>query len=156
MKFSLQKALFVSFLVLTLGSFFSPLKSNRVSSVGHAAGVETGIVGPQTASAAVPTLAAVETYLNRLLSRGCPPSAQAILIQTLDGQVLVEHNADVPLNPASVMKLFTTYAGQRAHEIDFDPFAADNACAASPTFRSVRFAFTSQQLGAAPHLRLIS
>jgi D-alanyl-D-alanine carboxypeptidase len=109
MKFNLQKALIVPLALIVLGSFFSPLKSNSASS---STGEETETARTGVAQAAVQpelALAAVDNYLNRLLAAGCPPSDQAILIQTLDGKVLVDHNSDTPLNPASVMKLTTTY-----------------------------------------------
>src|SRR5437667_5495675 len=110
MKFSLQKTLIVSLVVLTIGSFLPSLRYHKGSSaVSRAAGSETGAGESQAPAEALPTLAAVENYLNRLISAGCPSSAQAVLIQTLDGKVLVDHNADTPLNPASVMKLSTSY-----------------------------------------------
>ena len=40
-----------------------------------------------------------------------PATAVAIVVRPLDGATpLVEHNPDAPMNPASVMKLLTTYA----------------------------------------------
>lgn len=57
----------------------------------------------------VPVLAAVDNYINRLSADGAYADQQAVLIQTLSGRVLADYNSDRPLNPASVMKLATSY-----------------------------------------------
>lgn len=54
-------------------------------------------------------LVSLENYLTRLAENGAPNDSQAVLLKTLDGKVLVENNADTPLNPASVMKLSVSY-----------------------------------------------
>src|SRR5215467_1340309 len=55
------------------------------------------------------SLQALSYYKEALLSHGDSLDDQGILIETLDsGQVLAEHNADIPFNPASVMKLATS------------------------------------------------
>lgn len=40
-----------------------------------------------------------------------PESALSIIVKEVDGPVLFEHNASTPRNPASVMKMVTTWAG---------------------------------------------
>ena len=62
-------------------------------------------------------LLSLENYLTRLSESGAPTDLQGILMQTLEGKVLVEHNADTPLNPASVMKLSVSYLALKR----FDP-----------------------------------
>ncbi|MFY9226481.1 MAG: D-alanyl-D-alanine carboxypeptidase [Blastocatellia bacterium] len=62
-------------------------------------------------------LLSLESYLNRLSESGAPTQSQAVLMQTLEGKVLVEYNADTPLNPASVMKLAVSYLALKR----FDP-----------------------------------
>jgi D-alanyl-D-alanine carboxypeptidase/D-alanyl-D-alanine-endopeptidase (penicillin-binding protein 4) len=56
-----------------------------------------------------PTLPAAEDFLDRLQRHGQARENQGILLQTLDGKVLIDHNSDKPFNPASVMKLITSY-----------------------------------------------
>lgn len=51
----------------------------------------------------------LNSYMERLSSDGCAPDLQAVLLQTLDGRILAQYNIDAPLNPASVMKLATSY-----------------------------------------------
>jgi D-alanyl-D-alanine carboxypeptidase/D-alanyl-D-alanine-endopeptidase (penicillin-binding protein 4) len=56
------------------------------------------------------TLQALEDYKESLRSRGEILDNQGILIESLDGkQTLAAHNADNPFNPASVMKLATSF-----------------------------------------------
>ena len=40
-----------------------------------------------------------------------PVSAYAAVVIDANGRTLLSHNADAPMNPASVMKLVTTFAG---------------------------------------------
>ncbi|MCQ9617162.1 D-alanyl-D-alanine carboxypeptidase [Paenalcaligenes niemegkensis] len=42
---------------------------------------------------------------------GLPDSALSMIVQEVDGTTLVNHNASVPRNPASVMKLVSTWVG---------------------------------------------
>jgi D-alanyl-D-alanine carboxypeptidase/D-alanyl-D-alanine-endopeptidase (penicillin-binding protein 4) len=59
----------------------------------------------------LPPLHALETYKETLRSRGELLENQGILIESLDGnQTFASHNADNPFNPASVMKLATSFA----------------------------------------------
>lgn len=47
-----------------------------------------------------------------LLEAGIPPRSVGIVVQAVDGgPALLSHNARQPMNPASAMKLLTTYAG---------------------------------------------
>ena len=49
-----------------------------------------------------------------------PPNEVAFFVQDLNtGEVLAEHNADMPMNPASVMKLVTSYAALDTLGADF-------------------------------------
>src|SRR5437879_6256735 len=107
MKFGLQKASFVLLVLFSLGLFQLPGGIHQPQSVSRAAVLQQEVA--QAEPAAAPKLAAVENYLRRLVSAGCPSTTQGILIQTLDGKVLAEYNAETPLNPASVMKLATSY-----------------------------------------------
>ncbi len=50
------------------------------------------------------------TVSSALERAGLPPSALGLYVARVDGQVLIEANAQVPFNPASVMKLVTTQA----------------------------------------------
>ena len=48
------------------------------------------------------------------------PNEVAFFVQDLNtGEVLAQHNADTPMNPASVMKLVTTYAALDTLGADF-------------------------------------
>ncbi|MCS6886472.1 MAG: D-alanyl-D-alanine carboxypeptidase [Acidobacteriota bacterium] len=58
-------------------------------------------------------------YLSELVANGYSPALQAVLIETLDGQALAEYNADTPLNPASVMKLATSYLALQRYSPDY-------------------------------------
>ena len=40
-----------------------------------------------------------------------PDSALSIIVKEVDGPIIFEHNATIPRNPASVMKMVTTWAG---------------------------------------------
>lgn len=46
-----------------------------------------------------------------LKAAAIPEASYAALVMTLDGQVLLARNAEVAMNPASVMKVVTTFAG---------------------------------------------
>ncbi|MDR3299238.1 MAG: D-alanyl-D-alanine carboxypeptidase/D-alanyl-D-alanine-endopeptidase [Candidatus Accumulibacter sp.] len=49
--------------------------------------------------------------VNALKEAGIPEKSVAVLVQRTDGEpALISHNARAPMNPASVMKLLTTYA----------------------------------------------
>ena len=55
-------------------------------------------------------LQALSDYIDVIRSHGESPDDQGVLIETLDrSQVLAEHNASVTFNPASVMKLATSF-----------------------------------------------
>jgi D-alanyl-D-alanine carboxypeptidase/D-alanyl-D-alanine-endopeptidase (penicillin-binding protein 4) len=54
-------------------------------------------------------LPALSYYVNLIRDRGQSLDDQGVLIESLaNGQLLAQHNADVPFNPASVMKLATS------------------------------------------------
>jgi D-alanyl-D-alanine carboxypeptidase/D-alanyl-D-alanine-endopeptidase (penicillin-binding protein 4) len=65
-----------------------------------------------------PTIKSGPPSLDRMLARHLEGLSaeklsagdQAVLVEALDGEVLMAHNADLPLNPASVLKLATTLA----------------------------------------------
>ena len=66
---------------------------------------------PGSVSAQPSDLSALSGYEGALAARGEKLQDQGILIETMDGhQVLANQNADTPFNPASVMKLATSYA----------------------------------------------
>ena len=50
----------------------------------------------------------VAAYSTSLVSRGFSPDNQGLIVTTLNGEVLAEHNADRLFNPASVTKVATT------------------------------------------------
>jgi len=50
----------------------------------------------------------VYAYTESLSLRGFDPDAQGFIVQTLNGEVLAEHNADESFNPASVVKVATS------------------------------------------------
>src|SRR5262245_34454062 len=53
---------------------------------------------------------ALSNFLQRLNRRRYRPVNQGILVETLDGtKILAELNSDVPFNPASVMKMATSF-----------------------------------------------
>ena len=64
------------------------------------------------ASAPLALAAQLPAPVKSALARaGVPDSAVGVVVQPVDGaRPLVSHNAAAPMNPASVMKLFTTYA----------------------------------------------
>ena len=70
------------------------------------------LIAPWPAYAA--TAAPPEVVVNALRGAGIPLSATSIVVTPLDGPGLeATLNADVPRNPASTMKLLTTYAALR-------------------------------------------
>lgn len=54
-------------------------------------------------------LKSVDVYKETLASRGINLDDQGALVETMDGRALAEHNADTVFNPASVMKLATSF-----------------------------------------------
>lgn len=65
------------------------------------------------AAVALVPVAVAQTALEKRLQAALAAASGAqvgVLIHTLDGTPILEHNADLPLKPASVMKLFTTTA----------------------------------------------
>ena len=70
MKFGLQKASFVLLVLFSLGLFQLPGGIHQSQSVSRAAVLQPEVT--QAEPAAAPKLAAVENYLRRLVSAGCP------------------------------------------------------------------------------------
>lgn len=56
----------------------------------------------------VPINPLVAAYSTSLVARGFSPDNQGLIVTTMDGEVLAEHNADRLFNPASVTKIATT------------------------------------------------
>jgi len=77
---------------------------------------------PQGSGVATPErVTTVETnYLNRLALRGLSPASQGLLIETLDGStIFADHQSDVPFNPASVIKLATSFTALQKFGPDY-------------------------------------
>ncbi|KAF0248386.1 MAG: D-alanyl-D-alanine carboxypeptidase / D-alanyl-D-alanine-endopeptidase [bacterium] len=85
-------------------------KNNEKMSVAKAA-IKPGLVTSKN-------LTSLENYFTRLGDNGSPIDFQSVIIETLDGKTLVERNADVALNPASVMKLAICYLALKRFEPD--------------------------------------
>lgn len=64
-----------------------------------------GLAWPLAAQAELPA-----PVRDALAQADIPPEQVAIVVQTLDGETLLQHGAARPFNPASVMKLLTTLA----------------------------------------------
>jgi hypothetical protein len=104
MKASWKKALLVpTASLLATAAIFLPSHANYFASLAgqvRASDPAQQSVNTQAGTSAQnvkPMLACVDGYLKRLLDNGCPADSQAILIQTLDGRVLVDHNAIMPI-----------------------------------------------------------
>src|SRR6185436_17949775 len=55
--------------------------------------------------------ASEERYLQELTTLGRNPEAQGLYIESLDGTtILADHQSEVPFNPASVIKIATSFA----------------------------------------------
>ena len=69
---------------------------------------------PESADAVVlnPLVAAFE---ESLAARGHTADNQGFIIETMKGEVLADHNADVPFNPASVVKIATSLVAIARH-----------------------------------------
>src|SRR5262245_59399913 len=50
----------------------------------------------------------VEAFAESLAARGYAADNQGFIVESMRGEVLAEHNADVPFNPASVVKIATS------------------------------------------------
>jgi D-alanyl-D-alanine carboxypeptidase/D-alanyl-D-alanine-endopeptidase (penicillin-binding protein 4) len=75
--------------------------------------IRTLIFSVVTAVCVFPVVAAglPQSVQKELARAGVPASAVSVVVEpVLDGPVLVSHEAKAPVNPASVMKLVTTYA----------------------------------------------
>ncbi len=86
-------------------------KNNEKMAVAKAAIIKPESVTPKN-------LTSLENYFTRLGDNGSPMDFQSVLVETLDGKTLVECNADVALNPASVMKLAVCYLALKRFEPD--------------------------------------
>src|SRR5215475_5200740 len=63
---------------------------------------------------------AESNYLSELSHRGLNPTSQGLLIESLDGStIFADHQSDVAFNPASVIKLATSFAALQKFGPDF-------------------------------------
>ncbi|MGH9762113.1 MAG: D-alanyl-D-alanine carboxypeptidase, partial [Blastocatellia bacterium] len=76
---------------------------------------QPGVVAPVSSSGvttaaltAPPPNPLVSAFVDSMAERGFSANAQGYIVQTIDGTVLAENNADVPFNPASVTKVATS------------------------------------------------
>jgi D-alanyl-D-alanine carboxypeptidase/D-alanyl-D-alanine-endopeptidase (penicillin-binding protein 4) len=91
------------FLFLMLMATFWPIRANELAGGDHSVTVTPT---PERLESA-----ALERALTKLPRRRYSRDNQGILVESLDGsKVLAESNADVTFNPASVMKLATSFA----------------------------------------------
>lgn len=91
------------FYFLILMASFWPIRANELSGGSHGLNV---VPTPERLESA-----ALERSLSKLPRRRYSLDNQGILVESLDGsKVLAEFNADVTFNPASVMKLATSFA----------------------------------------------
>ena len=59
-------------------------------------------------------------YLTQLALKGLSPDAQGLLIESVDGSTIyADHQSDVPFNPASVIKLATSFTALQKFGPDF-------------------------------------
>lgn len=78
----------------------------RLARAGRALGLlAAAIAAPVVADTTLPR--SVRLALN---TASIPEASYAAVVMTLDGQVMLSRNAEVAMNPASVMKLVTTFA----------------------------------------------
>jgi len=90
------------FFLILLVSFW-PIRANELSGGSHSLGV---VPTPERMESA-----ALERSLATLKRRRYSRENQGILVESLDGsKILAEFNADVTFNPASVMKMATSFA----------------------------------------------
>ncbi|MEW5975518.1 MAG: D-alanyl-D-alanine carboxypeptidase [Acidobacteriota bacterium] len=91
-------------LLFALATILLPVQTSEVS--GGASARETASSEPTRIETE-----ALATALSKLQGRRYSPETQGILVESLDGsRILAEWNAEVPFNPASVMKLATSFA----------------------------------------------
>src|SRR5262245_15644891 len=64
--------------------------------------------GPNSAVPAVDINPFVSAFFDSLAAYGVRAESQGFIVETMDGKVLAEHNADHPFNPASVVKVATS------------------------------------------------
>jgi D-alanyl-D-alanine carboxypeptidase/D-alanyl-D-alanine-endopeptidase (penicillin-binding protein 4) len=80
----------------------------RPAAGGVANPATAGVADAAAGAAAVPVNPLVGAYIDSLAARGFNPENQGFILETLDGEVLAEYNADRPFNPASVVKVVTS------------------------------------------------
>ena len=66
--------------------------------------------GDQSLADPIPINPLVLAFANSLAARGFEADNQGFIVTTMSGEVLAEHNADRPFNPASVIKVATSLA----------------------------------------------
>jgi D-alanyl-D-alanine carboxypeptidase/D-alanyl-D-alanine-endopeptidase (penicillin-binding protein 4) len=81
---------------------------------------ETAAPAPERVVSPERDLTAETTYLNKLALRGFRLEAQGLLIESLDGSTIyADHQSDVAFNPASVIKLATSFTALQRFGPDF-------------------------------------
>ncbi|HKV39357.1 MAG TPA: D-alanyl-D-alanine carboxypeptidase, partial [Blastocatellia bacterium] len=85
----------------------SPLKPP--SATQPSGPVQPGLQG-QPMAPAVPVNPLASAFTDSMTDYGFNPESQGYILETLDGKVLAENNADQPMNPASVTKVCTSLA----------------------------------------------
>lgn len=102
---------FLSIFALTIFTLACTAQSNELKPSEIPGNTQPASEQKQLLSMPEPsTLQALEDYKEALRSRGEQLDNQGILIESLDGkQTLAAHNADNAFNPASVMKLATSF-----------------------------------------------
>lgn len=108
-----RNKLFLAFFLLVLVAifFFVPYRvfRTRVPLEAKANNPAPVVKPPEPVVAKTFKSVSLTDYLDRLNTNGSYPSDQSVIVETLEGKVLIEHNGERPLNPASVMKLSTSY-----------------------------------------------
>ncbi len=94
---ALKKAIFLFLLILVFPSSI------------RQANTAIDITSPLSSSAERAPLESMDVYKETLAARGINLDDQGVLIETMEGRALAEHNADTVFNPASVMKLATSF-----------------------------------------------
>jgi D-alanyl-D-alanine carboxypeptidase len=90
------------FFLIMMATFW-PIRANELAGGGHSVNVTPT---PERMESA-----ALERSLAKLPRRRYSRDNQGVLVESLDGsKVLAEFNADITFNPASVMKLATSFA----------------------------------------------
>ncbi len=84
--------------------------ADRLAGSGRTTGAVGAASKPSKASATGATLGVADDFDGWLAARIAPEDVGLIALPVSGGPPLIAHNASVPMNPASTMKLLTTYA----------------------------------------------